>query len=267
MRLSVSLFVLPVLSGIVIGGAASAGELYEPIALAPAVEVQAPPGLEAAAADLITAVEKDDVPAIAALIADTVLTVDGGLELGLPRFTETIGPFESAEDKLTELAWRTGGGVQMASSPDDKTPYAIYAERDFIKYALTDGRVWGSDPMVPDAICTYGYRSFDVDGVAALAEHMGIYSSSFFYVDAPTPLHAEAEAGSETIFTLEPDRLYALDYETDALGYWIAVHLPEGGVGFLDYDVIDMQKPFAVGICFDETDAGWQMVAQVSTSQ
>ena len=266
MRLSVSLIALALLGSAACTGAAVAGEPYEPIALLPADSVTVPPDLARAADELLDAVQTGDIEAAGALIADTVTWVDGALEMGLPRYVETVSDFASAEGKLMELASYTGGDVQMASGPDDKTPYAINAERDFIKYSLMDAPVWGTDPMVPGAICTYGYRSYDVAALAALADRMGIFSSSFFYVDVPSPLQAAPQPDAETTYTLAPDRLYALDYKTDAPGHWIAVHLPEGGEAFLNFDAVEMQKPYAVGICFAETDKGWQMVAQVSTS-
>jgi hypothetical protein len=75
-----------------------------------------------------------------------------------------------------------------------------------------------------------------------------------------------ADAKAEVAATLQPDLLYVLDYDTDAPKRWMAVHLPEGGSGFVNFDKVDLQKPYAAGICFAKTKAGWQMIGQASTS-
>src|SRR5690606_34397567 len=130
------------------------------------------------------------------------------------------------------------------------TPFAIEAERRYIVAALTDPGPWGTDPMVKGGVCTYAYRSFDRDTVKALSEQLDTARSSFFYVDAATPVLGKPEAGADAVATLQPDLLYGMDYDTDAPGRWIAVHLPEGGSGFVSFDQVEMNKPYAAGICF-----------------
>lgn len=245
----------------------AAGEPYKPVKLKPAELVTPPPELIEMATRLLKAVEKGDGDAIEAVIADRVTTVDGGLELQVPRHKEVIGPFESTEDKLKALGFSTGGDLPIAVDGSDTSSYAITAEREFIAQSLTDGRPWGTDPMLKGAICSYAYRSFDIAAVKALSAKLDAASSGLVYVLQPYQLLKAPDSKAEPVATLEPDRLYMLDYDTDAPIKWIAVHLPEGGSGFANIDVAGLDKPYASGICFSKgKDGNWQMTGQASTS-
>jgi hypothetical protein len=244
-----------------------AGEPYTPVPLRPAEVVTPPAELIEAATRLLAAVESGDGAAIAAGIAPTVTAVDGALELTIPRRREIIGPTDTIESLLVELARYIGGDYERPANGVGPEPYAVRAERQYIVAALTDGRPWGTDPMLEGAICTYGYRSFDPAAVQALAEKLGVSGSSFTYVEAVHPLLAEPDAGAATIGMLQPDRLYALDYDTRAPGRWMAIHMPEGGSGFVNFDEVNLEKPYAAGICFSQDEAGkWVMSGQVATS-
>lgn len=245
---------------------ALAGEAYTPARLKPAEIVTPPAELIDMATAFLAAVQKGDGDAIAAGIAPKVTAIDGGLELTSRRNKEIIGPHETIEAMLVALASYIGG---IYEQPDgvDPTPFAIKAEREYIVQSLTDGQSWGTDPMLKGAICTYAYRSYDPKAVGKLADQLKTASSSFFYVDGPREVLAEPKAGAAVAATLQPDLLYGLDYETDAPGRWIAVHLPEGGSGFVNFDEVDLGKPYAAGICFSKgKDGKWLMSAQVSTS-
>lgn len=245
---------------------AFAGEPYEPIKLKPAQTVTPPPELIAMATQFLEAVKQGNGDAIGAGIADRITTVDGALELAIPRHKDVIGPFKTTEEKLSALGFNTGGDLPVTTESSDPGPYAIGAAREYIVAALTDGQAWGTDPMFKGAICSYAYRSFDLKATKKLADKLGTQSSSLFYVDAPAPVLKAADAKAEVVTTLQPDLLYVLDYDTDAPGRWIAVHLPEGGSGFVNFDKLDLKKPYAAGICFAKTKAGWQMIGQASTS-
>src|SRR5690606_4881091 len=117
------------------------------------------------------------------------------------------------------------------------------------------------------AICSYAYRSFDTAAVTALGKKLDTQTSSFFFVETATPVLARSEAGAPVVATLEPDRLYGLDYDTDASRFWIAVHLPAGGSGFLTFKETELAKPYATGICFSKgVDGRWVMSAQTATN-
>ena len=139
-------------------------------------------------------------------------------------------------------------------------------------FLVSDGRggeamYWGTAPLVKNGVCTSAYRSFDLKAIATLGKLIDVETSSFFYVDAATPLYAGMDDKGPVAMTLEPDRLYGLDYDTSAPGRWIAVHMPQGGSGFINFDKVELQKPYAAGICFTEgKDGQWLMSAQVSTS-
>ncbi|SFZ85427.1 hypothetical protein SAMN02983003_2592 [Devosia enhydra] len=266
MRITVS----AVLASLAIGSlplCAHAGEPYSPIPLQPAQAIEPPADLLRDAAAFLDAVQKDDRAAIAAGLSADLTLVDGALELGIPRRTETIGPFETVEQALVALADNIGGIYERPFDGSDITPFAIKAEREFIALSLTETVPWGRDPLLADAFCTYGYRSFDTKAVSELGERLDTQTSSFFYLDAPTDILARPEPGAPVVATLAPDLLYGLDYDTDAPSHWIAVHLPDGGSGFIDFDRVELNKPYATGICFSRSSEGrWVMSAQTATN-
>lgn len=243
------------------------GEPYAPLPLAPPEAVVPPADLIEAATALLVASRNDDRAAIAARLAPQLTLIDGALELGLPRRTETIGPFKRVDEALVALADNIGGTYEQPFDGSDVTPFAVAAELDFIISAITDGQAWGRDPLLDGAICTYAFRVFDRGAVAALGEQLDIQTSSFFFVEAPTAVLSKPRSDAAVAATLEPDLLYALDYDTDAPGSWIAVHLPEGGSGFLDFETTVISKPYASGICFTRDASGsWKMSAQTATN-
>ena len=244
------------------------GEPYAPQPLAPAESVVAPADLIEAASALLVASRNDDRAAIAARLAPRLTLIDGALELGLPRRTEMIGPFETGDLALVALADNIGGQYEQPVDGSEVTPYAVAAELDFIISAITDGQAWGRDPLLEGAICTYAYRAFDQRAIATLGERLKVQTSSFFFVEAPTAVLVQPDTRTVAAATLKPDLLYALDYDTDAPGGWIAVHLPEGGAGFLNFETAVMSKPYASGICFTrDPSASWRMSAQTATNQ
>ncbi|MGV3490566.1 MAG: hypothetical protein ACO1OG_04515 [Devosia sp.] len=243
-----------------------AGEPYKPLKLFPAELVTPTESLLTSARELLAAIESGDGDAIDARMYERVTAVDGALDLHVRRRKEVIGPTDTIEEMLVSLANYIGGDYQRPDG-EDWTPYAIEAERQYIRAALTEPGEWGRDPMIRDAVCTYAYREFDERAVGRLAKQLGTQSSSMFYVDQPTPLLAAAEDGAAVAMTLQPDLLYVLDYDTDAPRRWIAVHMPDGGSGFISFDKVEVQKPYAAGICFTEGREGtWFMSGQASTS-
>lgn len=246
---------------------ALAGPAYKPIPLAPANVLTPPADMVNDVSAFLTAVKNGDGDAVALGMAPKVLTIDGALELHLPRRKETEGPFKTVEDMLATLGYSTGGDLPEPANGGDMTKVRINAEREFIVDALSDDNQWGTDPMVKGAVCTYAYRSFDIKAVTALSKKLDVASSSLVFVHAPYALRKEPNRKAETAGTLEPDFLYALDYDTDAPGRWIAVHLPDGSTGFANFDEVNLDKPYAVGICFAKgKDGHWVMVAQTTTS-
>lgn len=246
---------------------AFAGTPYTPLKLAPAKTVTPPADLLEQATAFLANVKKGDGDAIGLALAPKITTIDGGLELSSPRRKEVLGPYDSTEQMLSSLANYIGGIVQEGATPEENEKLRITAERQYLVEALTDGRPWGLDPMVKGATCTYAVRTYDIKAIAALSKKTGVASSSFVYVDAPYELHKTADDASEVVGTLETDRLYGLDYDTDAPLHWIAVFLPDGSSGFANQDKADFQKPYVAGICFAKSKDGvWRVVAQSSTS-
>lgn len=246
---------------------ALAGSPYTPLKLAPGKTVTPPPELVRDATAFLEALKSGDGDAIAAGMAPKVTTLNGAIELAIPRHKEVVGPFDTIEDMLVRLSGNIGGILPSDANGVVSPKVAIDGERDYIVQALTDGRPWGTDPMVKGAICTYAYRSYDIEGLKALAARIDTESSSFVFVDKPYELRASPDKSADVVATMQPDLLYGLDYDTDAPIGWIAVHLPEGGSAFANHDEAQFDKPYAAGVCFDQNkDGRWVMVAQSDTS-
>lgn len=255
------------LAAIALAIPAGAIEPYAPLPLAPPQVVTPPDDLLADAAALLAAVKASDTEAVGRFLAPRIRVVDGALDLHVRRFTELLGPHETTSAMLSDLANYIGGDVEPPPPGGDPLPNRLRSEFRYIEASLEYAGPWGIDPMVEDAICTYAYRSYDVQAIKALSEATGVASSSFVYVDKPYELHLEPNAASGPKATMATDLLYALDYDSPSPGRWIGVYLPDGSSGFASFDAVELQKPYAVGICFAKGEAGhWQIVAQVSTS-
>ena len=244
---------------------ATAGEPYTPPALQPPQLVEPPARLIEDATALLRAAEARDPGAAAPFIGANVSVLSGALDMHIPRSVEALGPWIDANAALSELGQHTGGNwyVPEGASLED---VLIDMSLEFWEWSLTDGRPWGRDPLAGEAICTYAMDVFDPAEVARVSEALDINSSAFILVDEATPLLDVAETGTQ-IATAVPGKLYALDYDTDAPRMWMAVHLPEGGVGFIRFGDEGMGKPYASGICFaEDADGRWQVVAQANTS-
>jgi hypothetical protein len=257
------------LVGLVAGfaGVALAGEAYTPLKLAPAEIVQPSADMIADVSAFLANVQKGDGDAIGLGFAPKVTTIDGSIEMAIPRHKEVVGPFKTTEDLLAELSGTIGGDVPVLADGSDDPRLHIGAEREFIVQSLTDKQPWGTDPMVKGAVCTYAYRSFDAKALKKLADQLGIQSSGFVFVTEPYELKVTPADNAAVAGTLAPDLLYALDYKTDAPRNWIAVHMPEGGSAFARMSAARFDKPYASGLCFNKNKAGkWVVVAQVDTS-
>lgn len=248
-------------------GPALAIEPYTPLPLKPAELVTPPDDFIADVSAFLAAIRSGDGEAIRAGMASRVTAVDGGLELKVRRNRHVVGPHDAIEDMLSELATWIGGDVAEADDGSDPRLPRIEAERQYIVVALSDDQQWGRDPMVEGGICTYAYRSYDRAGITALSDATGVASSSFVYVDAPIELMAKPEKGSGAVGTMQTDLLYALDYDSPSPGRWIGIYLPDGSSGFVNFDEVELNKPYAAGVCFAKNAEGrWVMVAQASTS-
>jgi hypothetical protein len=240
---------------------------YQPLPLKPAELVAPPEDFIADVSAFLAAIKSGDGDAIQRGMASKITAIDGALDLHVRRHQEVIGPHAEIENLLSELADFIGGIVQEPEAGGDPRPLRIEAEREYIAAALSDDQTWGRDPMVKGAICSYAYRSFDIKAIKQLSDATGVASSSFVYVNAPTELKATPADNAPAAGTLETDRLYALDYDTDAPRRWMAIYLPDGSSGFVNFDRVELEKPYAAGVCFDKNaDGHWVMVAQVSTS-
>jgi hypothetical protein len=241
---------------------AFAGAPYTLPALKPANIVQPPAALRADATKLLKAVRADDLEAAGRWIGDRVTVISGTLDMGSPRTKEVLGPWQSGSSALTELGQRTGGDWDLPPNVDIGA-FLSDMELDFIEGALTDGQPWGTDPMLPGTICTYGYHVFDPVAVERAAAAIGIADADFVMVPGGTELRDKPDGRG--LGALAGDALYGLDYDTDAPSGWMGLHLPQGGVGFIAVGEDGLSKPYASGLCFAESAEGWQVVGQAST--
>jgi hypothetical protein len=241
---------------------ALAGAPYAPPNLKLAKPLEPPADLRADATALLKAVQAEDFEAVGRWIAPKVTVVSGALEMGLPRTVETIGGWKDGRSALAELGYHTGG--DWDAPPDvDLASFVASFELDFIEGSLTDGRPWGTDPLIEGAICTYGFNDYSSAEVQKVADQLNIASSSFVMVTEGAA--AFDKPGGKKVSTLSADRLYAMDYDTPSPQDWMAIHLPQGGVGFTAVPEQGLEKPYGTGLCFKKTAKGWQMMAQVST--
>jgi hypothetical protein len=170
-----------------------------------------------------------------------------------------VGQGKSA---VAALGNHTGGDWDLP--PDvDIGAFLADMELDFIEGALTDGQPWGTDPPLPGTICTYGFHNFDPAEVQRAATGLGIDAGSFVMVEEGAALR-DAPDG-RVLGTLSATRLYGMDYDADAPPGWMAIHRPEGGIGFIAVGEDGLQKPYASGICFKQDGGRWQVVGQAST--
>lgn len=245
-----------------LAGPSLAGQAYDPPAVRPAETLEPPADLRADAIALLRAVRVGDLDTVGSFIAPKVTVVSGAIDMSYARHVEVVDASRGGRAAVAGLGTHTGGDWDLP--PDvDVTAFLADMELDFIEGALTDGQPWGLDPKLPGTICTYGYQDFDPGDVKQAAASLGVDGASFVLVDDATPVLDKPHG--RTLVTLSAGRLYALDYDTDAPTDWIALHLPQGGVGFIAVGEEGLQKPYAAGICFKKTGGKWKIFGQAST--
>lgn len=257
LRLAVVAAVLAALTG-----PAVAGPAYTAPVVRPAETLEPPADLRADAIALLRAVRAGDLEAVGSFIAPKVTVVSGAIDMSYARHVETVDSSPGGRSAVAGLAPHTGGDWDLP--PDvDVGEFLADMELDFIEGALTDGQPWGLDPKLPGTICTYGYRDFDPGEVKRVSAALGVDGASFVLVDEGT--RVLDRPGGREIGTLSADRLYAMDYDTDAPTDWMALHLPAGGIGFIAIGEDGFDKPYAAGICFAKSGGTWKIVGQAST--
>ena len=112
-------------------------------------------------------------------------------------------------------------------------------------------------------MCTYGYHQFEPAEVKRVAQGLGVDAASFVMVEEGATVHDRP--GGRATGTLTAGRLYAMDYDTDAPSEWMAIHRPEGGIGFIAVGEEGLAKPYAAGVCFSKSGGRWRLVGQAST--
>ena len=253
------------LAAVLTAGLAVAGEAYVPPTVTGAGQVEPPADLLADIEVLRTAVAAGDVEAVAPFIGKSVTILNGAIDMHVKRRTEPLGPFKDARAALIELGQNTGGDWD-APGGVDVGDVLVEQALQFWGWMLEDGTEWGLDPLAPGAICTYEAQVFDPDQVARVGEQLDVSSASFVMVDVETPA-LKLPGLRASIGVFEPGKLYALDYDTDTPDGGMAVHLPDGGEGFLTFPEDGMLKPYMVGLCFAKgTGDHWQVVAQTNTT-
>lgn len=239
-----------------------AGQPYAAPAVQPAETREPPAELRTQAIALLRAVQANDVEAVGRFMAPNVTVVSGTLDLSLPRHAETLGPWPNGKAAVAALGQNTGGDWDLPPNADIGE-FLADMELDFIEGALTDGQPWGTDPLLPGTICTYGYDVFDPAAVKRAAGQLGIDASDFVMVGDGAPVLDKPKG--KQLGTLLAGKLYALDSDTDTTAEWAALHLPEGGVGFIAVGEDGLNKPYGDGICFAKVAGKWKVAGQAST--
>jgi hypothetical protein len=243
-------------------GPALAGRPYQAPALMAAETLEPPADLRADAIALLKAVRAEDLDAVGRFIAPSVTVVNGFLDMAVPRRVKALGQWKNGRAALAELGQNTGGDWDLP--PDvDIGAFLSNMELDFIEGALTDGQPWGTDPILPGTICTYGYHSYDPVAVKRVAAALKVDPASFVMVDEGASVRDKP--GGKTIGTLSAGQLYAMDTDTDTTSEWMALHLPQGGVGYVAVGDDGLDKPYGDGLCFKKAGGAWKVVGQAAT--
>lgn len=245
-----------------LAGPAAAGDAYTAPKLQPAKTLEPPPDLRADAIALLKSVQAGDLDAVASFIAPRVTVISGTLDLGLPRHSEALDSGPNPRGAVAGLGNHTGGDWDVPADADIGK-FLADMELDFIEGSLTDGQPWGVDPLLPGAVCTYGYEQYDPAAVKKVAARLGIDASAFVMVADGTPA-LDGPRGRQ-VATLPGDALYAMDHDSDPGEGWVALHLPQGGIGFVAVGEDGLQKPYADGLCFKKSGGRWKIVGQSST--
>jgi hypothetical protein len=245
-----------------LSGPAIAGDAYTAPKLQAATTLEPPADLRNDAIALLKAVQAGDLDAVGGFIAPKVTVVSGALDLGLPRHSEVVESGSNPRGVVAGLGNHTGGDWDIPPNADIGK-FLADMELDFIEGSLTDGQPWGTDPLLPGTVCTYGFEQFDPAAVKKVAAKLGIDGASFVMVADGTAVLDKPNG--KQVGTLPGDALYAMDYDTDTDGDWVALHLPQGGVGFVAVGEDGLQKPYADGLCFKKTGGKWKVVGQSST--
>ena len=246
----------------VLAGPALAGQAYVAPKLTPAETLAPPADLRADAIALLKAVQAGDLDAVGGFIAPKVTVVSGWLDLGLPRKAEVLDSAPGGRSVVAGLGNHTGGDWDIPLGADIGK-FLADMELDFIEGSLTDGQPWGTDPLLPGTVCTYGVEQFDHAAVKQVAEKLGIDGASFVMVADGTPVLDKPKG--KPMGALAGNALYAMDYDSDTDGAWVALHLPQGGIGFVAVGEEGLQKPYADGLCFKKSAGKWKVVGQSST--
>lgn len=252
---------------------AMAGQPYTPPAIAPGRTTEPPPDLRAEAADLLAAARARDAAAAGRFVSGRVRTISHSLDIGAPPAIAKLTTGEDPTGRIVALAGHTGGDWDIPQSVDGKpvdvSAFLIGMELDFIVQSLTDGSPWGLDPAAAGAVCTYAAPTIDRRAVRRAAAVLGIEASGLREPERTVSLVAAPTAGAAAVATIEPGRLYAVDYDAGEPTGWGALHLPKGGTGFLAADAkgdLPLAAPYVTGLCFGRGgDGHWQIVAQTAT--
>lgn len=244
---------------------AMAGEPYEPPTVTPGGRVEPPADLLADIEILRAAITARDLASVAPFIGPKVDILNGAIDLHVKRRVEPVGPWADAREALKDLGQNTGGDWDPSSGADLGDVLTAHA-LEFWGWMLEGDIAWGLDPLAPDAICTYEAQTFDADKVARVAAQLDVSSASFVMVDVTTPV-LRLPGLRALVGWLEPGKLYALDYDTETPSDGIAVHLSDGGEGFLTFPDEGMLRPYNTGLCFEKGAGGrWQVTAQTNTT-
>jgi hypothetical protein len=260
-----SLKVIPFLAAWTMPAAAFAGAAYDPPAYADGRTAAAPPALVSTVEALHAAALARDAAALNGAFAPAVSLVSGSIDIAYPRRREDAAA-PATGDWLGRLAMNTGGDGDL---PPDLTAtqqadFLRGMEIDFVRYALEGEIAWGADPLVPGAICTYAQPGFDPEAVKAAGAVLSVEGTSFRAVRSAVPARAAPAAGATAIATLEPGRLYAVDYGPDFVDGWTPFHLPAGGTGWIEDGGDVAIQPLAQGLCFAGIEGRWLIVAQTA---
>jgi hypothetical protein len=229
---------------------------YRPLPVTTGKAVTPPPELLALVEKLKAAAEAEDPDAVYALIDREIAFATTGITIEVGRRVQTR-TFPSAAAALEKigLAFTEGEPVGPGGQTFDFRAARIATALSQIAESTADPD-WGSDPLLPGAVCTRPGAKWD----AKLAAKEDFQSRATFVL-AAAEARSEPKADAAIVGRVAPGKLYA-DLSTDEEG-WTKIRVPDGRAAWLAPGV---GKPAqAWGFCFRAARSGeWKLSAVLS---
>lgn len=229
---------------------------YRPLPAKTGTAVTPPPELLSVVEKLRAAAEAGDSDAVFGLFDREISFVHTGITIEVGRRVESVASTTAAATlEKIGLAFTEGEPVGPGGQTFDFRAARIATALTQISEATGDPD-WGSDPLLPGAVCTRPGAKWD----AKLAAKEDFLSAAVF-VSAAAEARTEPRADAPVVGRISSGKLYAdLSVREDG---WAKIRVPDGRVGWLAPGVAKPAQPW--GVCFRSSrSGGWKLSAVLS---